>query len=269
VGTAQHNGEKIPLIAVPTTSGTGSEATKNAVLSRTGDDGFKKSLRHDNFVPDVVVLDPKLTVSCPAHITAACGMDAFTQLLESYVSTDASPMTDALAFSGLEHVARFLVPASTDRAKDLDVRGGMAYAALMSGITLANAGLGVVHGVASPIGGFFNIPHGVVCGTLIGEATSATIRKLVQEHGSTHPALRKYSRVGVLLCGAAEEDTQRGCESLVSKVNEWTEILNIPRLGDYGVRESDLDRIIAGSGNKNNPVQLGPKEIREILRRRL
>jgi alcohol dehydrogenase class IV len=270
VGTgAVHSGEKVPFVAIPTTSGTGSEATKNAVLSRIGPDGFKKSLRHDNFVPDVVVLDPQLMLSCPPNITAACGMDAFTQLLESYVSTNASPMTDTLAFSGLEGIGRCLVPACTDGANDVEVRGGMAYAALMSGITLANAGLGVVHGLASPMGGCFDIPHGVVCGTLIGAATSTTIAKLMEKYDEKHPALRKYARVGALLCGAEEGDVSKGCELLMGKIDEWTEMLGIPRLGAYGIQESDFDKIIAGTGSKNNPVMLEPDEIREILQDRL
>ncbi len=270
VGTGvEHSGQKVPFIAVPTTSGTGSEATKNAVLSHVGPDGFKKSLRHDNFVPDVVVLDPELMLSCPPDITAACGMDAFTQLLESYVSAKASPLTDVLAFSGLEDVGRCLVPACTDRANDVGVRGGMAYAALMSGVTLANAGLGVVHGLASPIGGYFDIPHGVVCGTLIGAATAVTIGKLLETHDTEHPALRKYARVGALLCNTSGEDVAKTCASLIEKIDEWTETLKIPRLGEYEIGESDFGKIITGTGSKNNPIALDPDEIREVLRRRL
>ena len=266
---AEHNGVKAPFIAVPTTSGTGSEATKNAVLRRVGAEGFKNSLRHDNLVPDVAVIDPELMVSCPAPVTAACGMDAFTQLLESYVSTQASMMTDALAFSGLECVARSLVRVCTDGAGDVGARGDMAYAALMSGITLANAGLGVVHGFAGPIGGFFDIPHGVVCGTLVGAATEATIKKLMKNHGDNHIALRKYARVGALLCGNGEKDTAKGCAMLVERIGEWTEELKIPRLGAYGIGEGDLDKIVAVLGNKCNPVELDVEEMREVLGRRL
>jgi len=269
VGTgASHDGSKAPFIAVPTTAGTGSEATKNAVLSRVGSDGFKKSLRHDNFVPDVALLDPSLTLSCPPHVTAACGLDAFTQLLESYVSNKASPMTDALARSGLEFVGRCLIPACTDGATDVNARAGMAYAALMSGITLANAGLGVVHGLASPIGGRFDIPHGVACGTLIGAATRLTIKKLMGEHGVEHPALRKYANIGFLLHGTQGRDVAEGCEMLIEKVDEWIETLSVPRLSAYDIQEEDLDDIISETGNKNNPAPLDKDEISTVLRMR-
>lgn len=268
VGTGEaHEGCKVPLLAAPTTAGTGSEATKNAVLSRVGQEGFKKSLRHDNFVPDVALVDPELALSSPFPVTAACGMDAFTQLLESFVSTHASPMTDALALSGIEQIVKNLLRACSKGAGDTGVRGAMAYGALLSGITLANAGLGVVHGLASPMGGAFPIPHGVVCGTLVGEATSATIDKLASSHGPDHPALRKYARVGVLMTGARDDTS--GLKMLVETLDAWTEELKIPRLGEYGVRESDLDGIAAKAGCKYNPAPLDPEEIKKVLLKRL
>ncbi|MBD3199739.1 MAG: iron-containing alcohol dehydrogenase, partial [Candidatus Lokiarchaeota archaeon] len=198
VGTKKPDGQKLPYIAIPTTSGTGSEATKNAVISQVGEDGFKKSLRHDNYIPDVAIIDPELMISCPTSITAACGMDAFTQLLEAYVSTKANPMTDALAFSGMKHMVNNLVSACSSKSENIEVRTSLAYGSLMSGITLANAGLGIVHGLASPIGGLFEIPHGVVCGTLLAEATKINIEKLKTKGSQARPALEKHAEVGAL-----------------------------------------------------------------------
>ncbi len=271
VGHREHNGEKVPFVAVPTTSGTGSEATKNAVLSRIGPQGFKKSIRHDRFIPDVAVIDPELALSCPADVSAACGMDAFTQLLESYVSTKASPFTDALAHSGLSFLKDSLVPVCTTEPNNIEKRAAMAYASLVSGITLANAGLGVVHGLASPIGGQFPIPHGVVCGTLVGAEIRINIEKLRQQGQDGHVALRKYAQVGALLGGKGfrEEETHSCCDLLTDRIDEWTELLNLPRLGDFGVRTSDLDGIAQSTGNKNNPVELNPEEVRGLLLRRL
>ncbi|MBZ4647093.1 MAG: hypothetical protein PWR27_120 [Petroclostridium sp.] len=265
----KHNGIKVPFVAVPTTAGTGSEATKNAVLSKIGENGFKSSLRHDNFVPDVAMLDPALAISCPPSVTAASGLDAFTQLLEAYVSTEASPMTDALAFNGLEYVKENLVPACTTDMENVSVRGGMAYASLMSGIVLANAGLGVVHGLAGPIGGYFDIPHGVVCGTLIGEAVKMNIHLLRQAGEVGNKYLEKYAKVGAMLSDLDEKDVDRCCNQLVQKIEEWIKLLKIPRLSEYGISKNDLDKIVEKSGNKNNPVKLGKEHIKQLLLNRL
>lgn len=269
VGTpSAHSGAKVPFVAVPTTAGTGSEATKNAVLSRTGPQGFKVSLRHDNFVPDVAVVDPSLALSCPPSTTAACGMDAFPQLLESLVATGASPLTDALALSGLEYIRDNLLPACSTGAGGVEVRAGMAYAALLSGMALANAGLGVVHGLAAEIGGMFDVPHGVVCGTLVGAATRANISRL-RESGDGGGALPKYAIAGATLTGRGGADKERLCDLLVEAIEVWVAELGIPRLGEYGVRESDLDRLAGSVSQKNNPVKLSNDEVRGILADRL
>lgn len=267
VGTRQHDGVKLPFIAAPTTAGTGSEATKNAVLSRTGENGFKRSLRHDNLVPDLALIDPELMTGCPPDITAASGLDALTQLLESYVSAAASPATDALAWSGLEKIRECLIPVCTISGNDVALRAGMAYAALMSGITLANAGLGVVHGLASPLGSIFNIPHGIACGTLLAAAVRATVKKLNATNDTRH--LVKYARIGALLTGCDPRETGRCCERLVAILEQWVEDLAMPRLSDFGVRTEHFGEIIAGGGNKNNPVPLDADETAGILRERL
>ncbi len=269
VGTGErHDGRKVPFIAVPTTSGTGSEATKNAVLSSVSEDGFKKSLRHNNFVPDIALIDPALMLSIPPDITASTGMDAIVQLLESYVSAKANPMTDALAWSGLEHAAASFLKACGEGASDVNVRAGMAYAALMSGIALANAGLGVVHGFASVIGGYFRIPHGVVCGTLFAPSIKNTIENLLQnDPESGFP--EKYSRTGYLLSGKKGDDTETGCGLLVDTLYEWTRDLDIPRLGKYGIESFHLDMIINETGQKNNPALLSREQLKSILEERL
>ncbi|MBN2188188.1 MAG: iron-containing alcohol dehydrogenase, partial [Chitinispirillaceae bacterium] len=213
IGRKTHPGTKVPFIAVPTTAGTGSEASANAVLSRIGADGFKKSLRHENFSPDVALVDPELALSCPSPVTAACGMDAFTQLLEAYVSPRASPVTDALVENALTYVRGCLVAAAGGGAGNIAIRSGMAYAALVSGIALANAGLGVVHGIASPLGGHFTIPHGVVCGTLIGKAVEITVASL-EKNDPGHSALAKYARAGAIVSDKKSDSVNAGCRTL-------------------------------------------------------
>jgi len=269
VGTRAHPGTTLPFIAVPTTAGTGTEATKNAVISKVGGKGFKKSLRHDNFTPVCAIVDPELTLTCPPQVTAACGMDAFTQLLESYVSPQASPVTDALALSGIEHIASALVPASIDQGDDIELRSSLAYAAFLSGVTLANAGLGIIHGLAAPLGGLVPIPHGIVCATLVAEASRMNIKRIRELRGPEDIMLVKYARAGQAFSCTPDADVPTSCDLLVQKLDEWTERLSIPRLGRYGVAESDLDELAAQAGQKSNPVQLGLNEVKAILRARL
>ena len=269
VGTGeQHNGRKVPFIAVPTTSGTGSEATKNAVLSSVSEDGFKKSLRHDNFVPDIALVDPGLMLNIPPDVTASTGMDAIVQLLESYVSAKANRMTDALAWSGLEHAAANFLKACGEGASDVNVRAGMAYAALISGIALANAGLGVVHGFASVIGGYFRIPHGVICGTLFAPSMKFTIENLLRSDTGAE-SLSKFSRAGYLLSGKNGGDTETGCGLLIDILYEWTRDLDIARLGKYGIESFHLDMIINETSQKNNPALLSREQLKSILEERL
>ncbi|MDX1253264.1 MAG: iron-containing alcohol dehydrogenase [Gammaproteobacteria bacterium] len=264
-----YRGPSTPFIAVPTTAGTGSEATKNAVLSVQGKDGFKKSFRHDLLVPRYTVVDPALLAGCPPALIAANGMDALTQLLESYVSSKANPFTDALAWSGLTAVRDGLLPWY--ERDDAAGRGNMAYGALLSGITLAQAGLGSVHGLASPLGAFFPIPHGVVCGTLVATATRVNIQAL-QARDPGSPALEKYARAGELFSGRSHPSKEAARHALVETLSAWTERLRLPPLRDYGIETSDFDAIVAncrGSSMKTNPIVLDDIEIREILERRL
>jgi alcohol dehydrogenase class IV len=270
MGKEKHPGMKVPFIAVPTTSGTGSEATKNAVLSKIGSEGYKTSLRHDNFVPDVALIDPELMLTCPSPITAACGMDAFVQLLESYVSIKPTPMTDVLALSGMEAVARSLVSASKDGAENVGVRSDMAYGALISGITLANAGLGVIHGFASAIGGFFNIPHGVICGTLLTATTKKNI-EVLKEKEPYGIQLKKHARAGAIISGRIYEESKvtELCDLLIEALYGWTENLQMPLLSKFGVTEADIDRIATATELKNNAVNLTKDDIAEVLKERI
>jgi alcohol dehydrogenase len=272
IGSKHHDGKKVQYIAIPTTSGTGSEATKNAVISEIGPNGFKKSLRHDNLVPNYAIIDPEFMIFCPPSITAACGMDAFTQLLETYVSSKANPMTDSLAYSGMQHIKDAIIPACSTGASDINIRAAMAYGSLMSGITLANAGLGIVHGLASPIGGYFNIPHGIVCGTLLAQSTKKNIQKLEEFGSQGKNFLLKYAKIGSLLNKEEyfkEKGIQQQCSNLITILEKWTSDLKIPRLGTYGITEEDIDKIVEGAALKNNPVYLNKNDIKDIVLNRL
>jgi len=265
-----YRGPSTPFIAIPTTAGTGGETSKNAVLSVQGEGGFKKSFRHESLVARHIILDPELTLSCPPDVTGACGMDALTQLLESYVSGNASPMTDALALSGLEKVRCCLVRA-VERGDDLQARAGMLYASSVSGLTLANAGLGSVHGLASPLGAFFPVPHGVVCGTLVYEASRMNIEAM-QTRMPENYALVKYAEAGRLITNQQNSDDADARTALLDLLADWTARLKMKRLSRYGIRDADVAKIVAGSrGNsmKTNPVELTDEEIGMLIRSRL
>jgi alcohol dehydrogenase len=264
-------GPALPFIAVPTTAGTGSEATRNAVLSRHGADGFKKSFRDEQLVPYLALVDPDLLAGCPPDLIAANGMDALTQLLESYVSLRANPFTDALAWSGLEAVRDSLLAWHADPAGNATARSGMAYGALLSGITLAQVGLGSVHGLAAPLGAFFPIPHGVVCGTLVAAATRMNIDAL-RARTPGHPALAKYARLGELFCQHRFSAETVAQEALVERLEDWTRRLRLPRLGAFGIGTDDLDHIAThsrGSSMKTNPIVLTDEELKAVLHTRL
>lgn len=263
-----HSGVKKPFIAVPTTSGTGSEVTKNAVISEVGVAGYKKSIRHDNFIADGVIVDGELLTSCPRDVTAACAMDAFTQLLEPFLSPTVSPLTEAIAWSGLEALKDSLLPACGTAAADVTVRERLAYASLLSGIALANDGLGIVHGLASPIGGFFPIPHGVVCATLVASSVRANLRAL-RQRAPTSPALKKLARVGALVVDSSERRGDDSCDALVDTLDQWTTILQVPKLSQYGINDHDLEKILDLAENRNNPIELTRAEIRSLLEERL
>jgi alcohol dehydrogenase class IV len=268
VGKRTPSGESVPVVAVPTTSGTGSEATKNAVISQVGSGGFKKSLRHDNYIPRLAILDPTLCVSAPPSVTAACGMDALTQLIESYVSTQASPLTDALAMDGMRHLIPALPHACGNGAADNDCRSAVAYGAFLSGVTLANAGLGVVHGVAGPMGGIVTIPHGVACANLLPYAVTATVDNLAAMH-TQHAVttIDKFARIGRVF-GAKYENRLDCCRHLVDRLYRWLDQFDIPRLGQFGLNVAHVDFLVQTAPNKNNPLPLPADQIGRMIRDR-
>ncbi len=266
-----YRGPAIPFIAVPTTAGTGSEATKNAVLSERGEKGFKKSFRHDMLVPEYALVDPDLLATCPPPQIAANAMDALTQLLESYVSARANPFTDSLAEGGMAAVRQGLFAWYEGGAGAAAGRSQLAYAALISGVCLAQAGLGSVHGLASPLGAFFPIPHGVVCGTLVAAASQVNLQAL-QEREPASPALDKYARAGEILTGRRYDRSDEARAALVSTLAEWTERLALPPLSAYSIRPDDLSKIVAncrGGSMTTNPIVLTDEEVTAILRQRL
>lgn len=254
----------LPCIAIPTTAGTGSEATRNAVLAAP-DQGLKVSLRHAWMLPEVALVDPALTLDLPPDITASTGLDAMTQLIEPYLSIRANPMTDALCLEGLRRAAGSLHQA-WESGQDLKAREDMALASLLGGMALANAGLGAVHGLAAPLGGLKPVPHGVACAALLPHVLEANLRGL-RSLDCGHPTLSKFLELARILTGnpAAEaEDGVRWIKALVAG-------LRIPGLGSYGVTSFDLgviaERSLQASSMKANPVELSAAELQEILGR--
>lgn len=263
IGERVHTGDKIPFIAMPTTSGTGSEMTKNAVISEVGEMGFKKSLRHDNFIPEIAILDPEMMRTCPASLTASSGMDAFTQLLESYVSVNANPMTDALALQGLKQIKKYLLRAYLEGEENIEARSGMALAAMFSGITLAHAGLGLVHGFASPLGGYFHIPHGVVCGSLMAPVFAYTIDNLKDQ--PEHPAMQKLIIASKVFADFKYKQDMEYLQSFKEKLIHITNLLELPRLSDYGFTKESIPKVVEHTSHKQHPVQLTTEQMTDAL----
>ena len=263
-------GPALPWIAVPTTAGTGSEATKNAVLSLPGKQGFKKSFRDEKLVAEYAIVDPLLLANCPPALIAANGMDTLTQLMESYLSTRANPLTDALAISGLRAARDGLLPWYQNTGDVPHARRQMAFASLSSGITLAQTGLGSVHGLASPLGAFFPIPHGVVCGTLVASASKCNIQAL-HAREPANPALEKYATLGTVLCKQKFRDPNQARDHLLALLERWTMDMALPPLRNYQITPADFDRITQhsrGSSMRTNPIVLTDAEIKQVLQDR-
>ncbi|MFK7921996.1 MAG: iron-containing alcohol dehydrogenase [Bacteroidia bacterium] len=264
VGTAQPSGTTLPFIAVPTTSGTGSETTKNAVLSEVGINGFKKSLRHDAYIPNIAILDPELTRSAPPEVSMRSGMDAFTQLLEAYLSTKASPISDALALDGLRLIKDCL-PAVWYDGDNLSARAGMSHAAMLSGLCLANAGLGLVHGFASSIGGRIDIPHGLLCARLMAPVNRITLHA-IRERQAWSPALAKYVAVGKLFHPQLSHKSDAYyADALIDTMARWTEKFDLAEISAFGMAADMIPEIVAQSSQKNHPIELTAEEVASCL----
>jgi alcohol dehydrogenase class IV len=252
-----------PCIAVPTTAGTGSEVTRNSVIA-SPEHRVKVSLRSHHIMPRTAVVDPALTLSLPPEETAVCGLDALTQLIEPFLSSRANLLTDAICREGMLLAASSLPRAYHD-PNDLEARRDMSLAALMSGMALANAGLGAVHGLAAVIGGMFPAaPHGAVCAALLPRALLANWRA-VRNHGRPE-SLDRFREAAILLTGdphAAVEDAADWIGSLCAE-------LAIPGLSSHGVAEGDIDAIVEqarkASSMKANPVELTAAELAGIVR---
>lgn len=253
----------LPVIAVPTTAGTGAEVTRNAVLAAP-EHRVKVSLRSPLMLPAVALVDPELTHAVPPAITATTGLDALTQLIEPFVCARANPLTDGLCREGIMRAARSLLRAYRNGG-DADARADMAIASLFGGLALANAGLGAVHGFAGPIGGMFPAPHGAVCAALLPHVMAANLRAL-QQRSPDNAAMARYHEVGRLVTGSAAATATDG----VRWVERLREDLDVPPIGFYGVREGDLplivEKALVASSMKANPIALTRDELLEILR---
>ena len=250
-----------PFVAIPTTAGTGTEVTRNAVLA-SPERRVKASLRSPHMLPRLAAVDPALSLDLPRPLTASTGLDCLTQLIEPYVSARANPMTDLFCVDGMRRAASAL-PRAWDNGSDREARAGMAWASLLGGLSLANAGLGAVHGFAAPVGGRFHAPHGAVCAAVLPHAMEINVEAL-RSRAPEKPTLERYSEIARLLTGrsgATADDGVRWVAALCRK-------LEIPGLRAYGVTEADIPSLIEdaarASSMKANPVVLTAEELREI-----
>lgn len=253
----------LPWMAIPTTAGTGAEVTRNAVLA-VPERRVKVSLRSPHLLARIALIDPELTLDLPLPVTAATGMDALTQLIEAFVCNRPHPMVDVLCASGIPLAARALHFVWSD-SRDLAARTDLSQAALLSGMALANAGLGAVHGLAGPIGGMFPAPHGTVCAALLAPAMAANIEAL-RVRAPENPALRRYGQIAGWLTGRARSKPEEGVRHIRSLVAK----LQVPRLSTFGITEKNFPEIITqaqqASSMKANPLVLTPTELDLVLK---
>lgn len=251
----------LPFVAIPTTAGTGSEVTRNAVLA-SSEHRVKASLRSPLMLPRVAIVDPDLLAGLPAGVVAASGLDALAQLVEPFVSTRANPLVDALCRDGLVRSARSLRRAfEGDRSEA--VRVDLALASLYGGLALANAGLGAVHGFAAPVGGMFDAPHGSACAALLPAVVRVNLRAL-EARAPASPALERYREIAALVSGRAGSSAEDG----LAWIEALVLALRVPGLSRWGATAADVpalvDKARAASSMKGNPIALTDEELREI-----
>ena len=256
----------LPWVAVPTTAGTGAEATRNAVV-HSPEHNFKASIRSEMMLPKVALIDAELAVSVPREVTAASGCDALCQVIESYTSSGATPMSDGLAREGITRAARSLRQVF-DHPEDLDAREDMGIVALLSGITLTNAGLGAVHGIAAPMGGRYPVPHGVVCAALLPHVIEANVRAL-RARGSGNLSLARYADIGRELTGRRDLADAAAIDAALVFITDLTRYMRIPRLRDYSFAKEGVAEMVSlsmkASSMRYNPIILTAEELAEIL----
>ncbi len=252
----------LPWLAIPTTAGTGAEVTRNAVLS-VPERRVKVSLRSTHLMARAALVDPELVLELPPEVTASTGMDALTQLIEAYVCNRPHPMIDALCAKGIPSAARAL-RRLCENPRDVAARADMSQAALWSGMAIANAGLGAVHGFAGPTGGMFPVPHGVVCAALLAPVMRANIAAL-RRRSTDQRTLARYGEIAGWLLGRAVAEPEEG----VRFVEDLVTSLRIPKLAAYGVRPEDFETIVAqaqqASSMKANPLVLEKEELLGVL----
>jgi alcohol dehydrogenase class IV len=259
-GGAPLPARSLPTIAVPTTAGTGSEVTSNGVVA-SPEHEVKVSLRSPSMLPAVALVDPELTLGCPPAVTASSGLDALTQCLEPFVTPAATPITDALSAEGLRRVGTGLRRAYAD-GSDLDARNDLSLAALLSGMALANARLGAVHGFAGPIGGMTGAPHGAVCAAVLAATCRTNVQELTRLDPG-HPALQRYATAGGLLSGHS------GIEPLLEWIDQTVALLAVPGLVELGLPRARFaeacEKAAMASSMKGNPVTLDRAQLLGIL----
>ena len=256
----------LPYIAIPTTSGTGAEVSKNAVIA-SYEHAQKVSLRSEHMVPRVALVDPELTIGVPPAITAMCGLDALCHCMESFCTHLNTPITDGLAREGILRAAKSLLRTFTN-GDDIEARSDMAVTSLFGGISLANAKLGAVHGFAGVLGGMFDGPHGGVVAAMMPASIVVNVRALRRDSSDTAASLARFTALAQMLTGNAEAVAEDAASWLRSLMAEMA----VPGLAHWGVKLADaaqtselVTKALGSSSMKGNPVKLTPKEAGEMV----